>query len=127
VAPDDLKPAMVRYLVGDERIDLLARTLRRGAPVISPDQEAPGEATHLVVSEGNVVSLAQSIGSGATPALVLGGSGPVLAVVSPGGRRTTCALVRVISSVIDRGLSIEEAVAATREALATVDARGKLR
>lgn len=53
--------------------------------------------------------------SNAAPTLVLDAeSRPVLALGSAGSRRITSSVVQVISGVLDRGMSLEEAVAAPR-------------
>jgi gamma-glutamyltranspeptidase/glutathione hydrolase len=53
--------------------------------------------------------------SNAAPTLVLDGAGkPVLALGSAGSRRITTSVVQVVSSVLDRGMGVAEAVAAPR-------------
>jgi gamma-glutamyltranspeptidase/glutathione hydrolase len=56
--------------------------------------------------------------SNASPALVLertdAGSRPVLALGSAGSRRITSSLLQVMSGVLDRGMAIQEAIAAPR-------------
>jgi gamma-glutamyltranspeptidase len=102
VASEDVTPESMRYLVGDERIGLLARSVRRGMPAPASDGDELHGVTHLGAAdrEGNIVSL----------------------TLHPSrGRRTTSSLVRRIGIIVDRGLSLEEAVAAA------VDERGKLR
>lgn len=100
VAPDELSPASMRYLVGDERIGLLARSVQRGTRVPLPDADDCPGATHLGIADhdGNIATVT---------------------LHPSAGRRSTSSLVQVISSIVDQGLSLDEAVA--------VDGRGKLR
>jgi gamma-glutamyltranspeptidase / glutathione hydrolase len=53
--------------------------------------------------------------SNAAPTLVLGPRGrPLLALGSAGSRRITSSLVQVVSNVVDRGMLVDEAIAAPR-------------
>lgn len=127
--------------------------LRGGAPALR--MERFGETTHLCVadSEGNVVSLTQSIQSlfgakvanaelgflynnylctcprkahpsqlgsrcrprsNVAPTLVLKSGRPFLAVGAAGSRRILSSILQTVSGVIDRGLDVQDAVAAPR-------------
>ena len=57
---------------------------------------------------------AQDIVYGLTPTIVLRNGRPILVTGSPGGSRIITAVLQIIVNVIDRKLSIEEAVAAPR-------------
>ena len=51
VKPDEMTPELARYLVGNERIDLLARTLQRGVPTLVPGCDEPRGARHVLVAD----------------------------------------------------------------------------
>ena len=55
-----------------------------------------------------------------TPALVLSGDRPIMAVGASGGRRITNAVCQIISNVVDHGMGIQAAIAAPRVDCSTV-------
>jgi gamma-glutamyltranspeptidase/glutathione hydrolase len=64
--PDEWSDELGGLLLGDERVDMLARRIGPASLVSAgPGREEPGETTHLCAAdaEGNVVSLTQSIQS----------------------------------------------------------------
>jgi gamma-glutamyltranspeptidase/glutathione hydrolase len=156
--PDDWTPALAAWLLGDQRVGVIAERLTsspdggRGV-----DREEPGETTHLCTADrqGNVVSLTQSIQSlfgakvanarygflysnylatcprlphryrlgsrclarsNAAPALVLAPEAgtPVLALGAAGSRRIVSAMLHVLSGVLERRLSLADALAGPR-------------